>query len=132
MGSPFERLNELTLSVDTPDVSAEDAWEIYGGEPEFANVVFSEFKDQLEGHGKQAKHRIEQGTWEEATMQHGLCPFLMHNHQGKPNFFGSQAKPLLRQNIAANMHEQMILSELGLTSIEYQIFSVRKFKDLSN
>lgn len=127
-------LFNLTLPVDENEVSTEQAWEHYRHHPAFVGppVVYEQFAERLRDHRAQIGGRIERAQWEMAAMSHDrlVNPYPTHNHRGEPNFHGSAAKPLLRQDIVAGLHEQMTPAAFRETRQEYMVFTTRKFTDL--
>ena len=105
-GILLDDLHDFTLTVDEDVVPAEMAWEFYRHLPEFAEVVFEQFKARLQSHRQQVKSRIERAEWESAAMEHdrSMNPYPTHDHRGRPNFYLSPAAPLLRQDLLAGKH----------------------------
>jgi hypothetical protein len=126
----IEDLEPGGLLFEKDDVSAEEAFGFYRTLPEFASVVFSQFKERLEAHRGQANAEAQVSQAEVRTLAHDrvLFPRQGHNARGEPVFDMSAAKPLLREDVANKLQMTMTPSELQATRQEYSAFKPYIFK----
>ena len=121
------------LSLDANETTAQQAWEVYKHSPAFLaeGVVFSQFKERLRDHRKQMgkKAYISQKQLEALIHDRKLYPRAPHNHKGEPVFDASNAKPLLRTDVADKKYKTMTPSQLQKSRPEYHMFDSVKFKE---
>jgi hypothetical protein len=122
------------LPTDAEEMSAEEAWAIcYRHMAEFvtAGVVFDQFKERLRDHRKQVGEQMTRSTQEEEALVHdrGIFPRQTRNHRGEPVFDVSNAKMLLRGDVADGKHLTMKPAQLQQSRREYHPFKQRKFKE---
>jgi hypothetical protein len=130
-------MNDLetgVLPIDAEEMSAEEAWTIcYRHMAEFvrAGVVFDQFKERLQDHRKQVRDQTTRATHEEEALEHdrGIFPRQTRNHRGEPVFDVSNAKMLLRGDVADGKHLTMQPALLQQSRREYHPFKPRKFKE---
>ena len=129
-------LNDIrsgVLSLDANETTAKQAWEVYKHSPAFLaeGVVFSQFKEHLRDHRKQMgkKAYISQKQLEALIHDRKLYPRAPHNHKGEPVFDASNAKPLLRTDVADKKYKTMTPSQLQKSRPEYHMFDSVKFKE---
>jgi hypothetical protein len=125
----LDDLEDGRLTLDN-SVTIEQAWETYRVKPEFANVVFSQFKARLTDHRKQALKKLtqQQTEWKAYLHDVGLQPRNSHNNRGEPSFDLSPAKELLRSDVIAGAHEDVSPMELWQSRPEYMRFKLKKFR----
>jgi hypothetical protein len=125
----LDDLEEGRLSLDD-SVTAEQAWETYRTTPEFANVVFTQFKARLKDHRKQVLKKVtqKQTEWTAYLRDVDLHPRQSTNGRGEPVFDLSSAKDLLRQDVKDKVHEEMSPWELWQSRPEYMHFKLKKFR----
>jgi hypothetical protein len=122
------------LPIDEEEMSAEEAWAVcYRHMAEFvmAGVVFDQFKERLRDHRKQIGDLVTRATQEEEALVHdrAIFPRQTKNHRGEPVFDMSNAKMLLRGDVADGKHLTMQPALLQQSRREYQPFEPRKFKE---
>ena len=131
----MDDLEKGLLPVDEEEMSAEEAWSIcYQHLAEFvsAGVVFDQFfKERLRDHRKQVRGQKTRATQEEEAMVHdrAIFPPQTTNHCGEPVFDVSEAKMLLRGDVADGKHLTMQPALLQQSRREYHPFKPRKFKE---
>jgi hypothetical protein len=130
----MEDLETGVLPDNEEELSAAEAWSIcYQHLAEFvtAGVVFDQFKERLRDHRKQIRCQKTRATDEEEAMVHdrGMFPRQTKNHRGEPVFDVSNAKILLRGDVADGKHLTMKPAELQRTRREHNPFEPRKFKE---
>ena len=120
------------LSLDEEAYPAEDVWEYYRHLPEFEGVIFEQFNLRLADHREQIGGRVRRAAWDAAAVEHDKLkhPFPTHNQRGEPNFHGSPAERLLREDVRADNHRGLYSAELQLMRPEYGVFSKKRFKEL--
>jgi hypothetical protein len=122
------------LPIDAEEMSAEEAWVVcYQNMAEFvcAGVVFDQFKKRLQDHQKQVRDQTTRATQEEEALVHDrrIFPRQTKNHHGDPVFDVSNAKMLLRGDVADGKHLTMKPALLQQSRREYKPFEPRKFKE---
>ena len=129
-------LNDLrtgVLSLDRNETSEEQAWDIYKHMPQFVQegIVFDQFKQRLRDHRKQMGKKAYNSQRQADALAHDrqLYSRAPHNHRGEPVFDVSNAKPLLRKDVADKKHRTMTPSQLQQSRPEYQMFDSVKFKE---
>ena len=125
----FDDQENGRLALDN-SVPIEQARETYRVKPEFANVVFSQFKARLTDHRKQALKKItqQQTEWKAYLRDVDLQPRNSHNNRGEPSFDLSPAKELLRNDVTNGLHKDMTPSELWQSRPEYMQFKLKVFR----
>jgi hypothetical protein len=90
-----------------------------------------QFEDQLEKHRQQLDQKMERAMEEEIALAHDreLHPRQTHNRRGELVFDMTDAKELLRDDVANDMHNLMTSSDLRLTSEQYKQFEPKYFKE---
>ena len=126
----LDDLHRGILPVDAAELSAEEAWEVYRHNAEFANVVFDQFKERLKKHRAKAGVDRVRATRESQALAHdrSLFPRQTQNNRGETVFDLSAAKLLLRDDVAEGKHERMTPSQLQESRVEYHLFNATKFK----
>jgi hypothetical protein len=122
------------LPIDAEEMSMEEAWTIcYRHMTELvrAGVVFDQFKERLQDHRKQVRDQTTWAAQEEQALEHdrGIFPRQTRNHHGEPVFDVSNAKMLLRGDMADMKHLTMQPALLQQSPREYHLFKQRKFKE---
>jgi hypothetical protein len=113
------------LPVDARDLSAEDAWRnIYQHMAEFSEVAFEQFKARLQDYRREAKNDVARAAVEYQAMTHDRALFP----RDETVFDLSEAKLLLRADVAEKKHETMTPNQLQGTREEYKPFKARFFK----
>jgi hypothetical protein len=125
-------LSDLRSGTLQAHVTAQEAWEVYlESTPVFSQekVVFAQFRDRLRDHRKLVMVDITRATAELEYLEHDrqLFPRQMENHRGEPVFDLSEAKLLLRNDVAEGRHLNKTPHELQQSRVEYQPFNARKF-----
>ena len=126
----LEDLHDGVLPLDEEELSAEDAWNMmYVHMPEFVTIVFDQFKARLKGHRQQVKRAKGAQTSEVDALMHdrSIHPRHPYNKKGEPVFDLSEAKPLLRKDVAEEKHLNMSLDDLWKTRPEYCDFWDKDF-----
>jgi hypothetical protein len=118
------------LLFEKPEITAEEAFEFYTTLPEFARVVFSQFKVRLESHREQANVQSRAAHEDMQAFLHDrrLFPRQGHNGRGEPVFDMSTAKYLLRKDVCEKRHTTMTPSCFQKTRPEYMLFKPDIFK----
>ncbi|CAJ1936978.1 unnamed protein product [Cylindrotheca closterium] len=125
------------LYGDMEDLSSEIIFNIYKEtQPEFEDVVFSQFHaryDSASNRGKKRRARCEQ---EEAWMKHDrkIHPVRTHNARGELKFHLTDAHQLLREDVAnGDDIKQSILmlwgSRLEYLDFDYDVFRRRVYQE---
>jgi hypothetical protein len=93
--------------------------------PEIFNEIdFSQFKERMGDYTTKHKERRDRSKMEHAWMSHDreLQPRQLKNHRGELVFDLHPAKLLLRQDVKAGVHAQMVPSQFQGTRAEYEEF----------
>ena len=103
----------------------------YSGMSQFSNVVYSQFESQLRSYRKKSDASRARSTFEEEALAHDrkLFPRKPRNRRGEVVFDLSDAKELLKQDVADKIHLKKTPMELQATRKEYAPFGARKFKE---
>ena len=121
-------LDDLRLGYllwDANDLSAEDAWQhIYQHIAEFSGVAFEQFKARLQDYRREAKKERVRAAAEYRALMHDRALFP----RDETVFDLSEAKLLLRADVAEKKHETMTPIQLQGTRDEYKPFKARFFK----
>jgi hypothetical protein len=94
-------------------------------DPEIFNEIdFSQFKERMEDYIKKNNERSDRSKREYAWMLHDrqLHPRQLKNHRGELVFDLHPAKLLLREDIKAGAHAELVPSQFQGTRAEYQEF----------
>jgi hypothetical protein len=94
-------------------------------DPEIFNEIdFSQFKERMEDYIKKNNERSDRSKREYAWMLHDrqLHPRQLKNHRGELVFDLHPAKLLLREDIKAGAHAEMVPSQFQGTRAEYEEF----------
>ena len=119
------------LSLKENEVSATQAWEHYRNLPEFSNVAFSQFKEQLKSHRDQVGKKRSLSVKQSMALDHDrlIHPCQDFNDRSERVFDRSKAKQLLREDVKNKKHEAMIPSKLQRSRPEeYMQFKPDIFK----
>jgi hypothetical protein len=99
--------------------------------PEIFNEIdFSQFKERMEVYAKKNNERSDRSKREYAWMLHDrqLHPRQLENHRGELVFDLHPAKQLLRADIKAGVHADVVPSIFQLTRAEYKEFDPDIFR----
>jgi hypothetical protein len=99
--------------------------------PEIFNEIdFSQFKERMEDYAKKNKERSDRSKREYAWMLHDRQqhPRQLKNHRGELAFDLHPAKLLLREDIKAGAHVEMVPSKFQRTRAEYKEFDPDIFR----
>lgn len=126
----LEDLVNGTLSLDNNEVPAEIAYEHYRKKPEFAEVVFSQFKARLSDHRKQVKKNYDRAHKEEKALCHDrtLFPRRLKNLRRELVFDLHPAKPILRQMVKEGTYKNKTPREVWSLDANFQVFPLDKFR----
>jgi hypothetical protein len=94
-------------------------------QPEIFNEIdYSQFKERMEDYIKKSNERSDRSKKEYAWMLHDrqLHPRQLKNHRGELVFDLHAAKLLLREDIKAGAHVEMLPSQFRGTRTEYEEF----------
>jgi hypothetical protein len=96
----------------------------------FNEIDFSQFKERMEDYTKKNKERRDRSKMEYAWMLHDrqLHPRQLKNHRGELVFDLHPAKLLLREDIKAGTHAEMVPSQFQRTRAEYEEFDPDIFR----
>jgi hypothetical protein len=103
-------------------VPAEEVFAFYTDNPGFEKVVFSQFKERLAGHRKQAAtlNAYAERDAEACRVDRRVHPRKTHNPQGELVFDVHSAKRLLRMEVANGVHNTLSPAELRATRPAYE------------
>jgi len=128
----LDDLKRGALPLTEEELSTEHAWSFYREMTEFDKIVFSQFKERLKAHRKQAVKLFSIVAADEAAfqkdLQMGFRNTRKHNKRGELVFDLSPAKQLLRDDVKDKKHEGLTPSEFRRTRPEYMKFRVEIFK----
>lgn len=118
------------LSLDENETSTARAWQFYRQLAEFKDVPEEQFRDRLKDHRQQINKLQDRAAEEEALFlrDRELHPRQTQNNRGELVFDLSEAKELLREDVAKKRHENMTPSELRASRDEYRPFTNTVFK----
>jgi hypothetical protein len=73
-------------------------------------------------------------TWalnEELALAHdrALFPVPTHNYRGEPRWDGSEVQRLLKQDVAAGVHNEKTPTEFYTSRPEYQVYPLQTFRE---
>jgi hypothetical protein len=115
----------------TNKAQMEEIWNVHCRPRQvFAGFQFAKFPARLRA--MQKRHLAQRGHAEveyAALLQHKQhFPTPSKNHQGEPQWHGSDAERLLKADVAAKLNETMAPRYLRLTRMEYQMFKLEVFR----
>jgi hypothetical protein len=104
--------------------------DVYWQRPEYAESKWDLFAGRLDSLRQQISHAKDRNTTEEAALVHdrALFPIPTHNHRGEPRWDGSEAQRLLKEDVAAGIHETMKPQQLYQTHPQYNDYSLAVFR----
>lgn len=112
-------------------LAAEEIWPLYKERPEFSDVPFSQFKERIRDHRKQAARDSEMARRDaKATVQDRLLfPRKTRNQKGELVFDLHTAKSLLRDDVKNGLHKHLSPTAFQQLRQEYMEFDLRTFKE---
>ena len=118
----IDDLRSGRLPLDAAELTADEAWDLqYVHMPEFATVVFSQFKKRLKDHRKQIARQVGSSLHQYQAFQRDrqIHPRQTHNRRGELVFDLSPAKELLVNDVKAEKHIEMTPEDLFWSRQEY-------------
>ena len=119
------------LPVAESKMSAEQAWEIYKGDPAFEGIPFDQFKARLADYRKRYGPKFLASREEELLMRADRVRFPRRETDGRGYFnfdVDEEAKACLREDVLNNKHKQMEPRFLRQTRKCYFKYKLRKFR----
>ncbi|CAJ1945189.1 unnamed protein product [Cylindrotheca closterium] len=125
-------LADGVLDIDEDRLPARDAWNAtYKDLPEFQEVPYWQFEEKLKDHRESQQQSVVQSCKDELTLAHDLSLFHVktHNDRGELRFCMTDAKKLLREDVARGLHKGITPKQFQSSRKAYHPFKARKFKE---
>ena len=129
----FEEISEGRIPLDSTQMDASEVWNRYSTTSQFKmrGMKFGEtFKRRLAALRKQIGRDKDRASADKEAVARAIKnhPPAIHNHRGEPQWNGSQAQQLLKQDIDSGVHLTMKPMELRLIRPQYQEFGIDTFR----